>query len=71
MQPRIDFRQTAPGAMQTMLALQSYVNNSGLPKSLLELVKIRASQINACAYCLDMHTKTRAPTAKANSASTP
>ena len=57
MQPRIDFRQTAPGAMQTMLALQSYVNNSGLPKSLLELVKIRASQINACAYCLDMHTK--------------
>ena len=57
MQPRIDFRQTAPGAMQAMLALQSYVNNSGLPESLLELVKIRASQINACAYCLDMHTK--------------
>ena len=65
MQPRIDFRQTAPGAMQTMLALQSYVNNSGLPKSLLELVKIRASQINACAYCLDMHTKD----ARANSES--
>ena len=65
MQPRIDFRQTAPGAMQTMLALQSYVNNSGLPESLLELVKIRASQINACAYCLDMHTKD----ARANSES--
>jgi AhpD family alkylhydroperoxidase len=43
--------------MQAMLALQSYVNRSGLPPSLLELVKIRASQINACAYCLDMHTK--------------
>lgn len=57
MQPRIDFRKTAPGAMQAMLALQSYVNKSGLPPSLLELVKIRASQINACAYCLDMHTK--------------
>ena len=57
MQPRIDFRQTAPGAMQALLTFQAYVNNSGLPESLLELVKIRASQINACAYCLDMHTK--------------
>jgi AhpD family alkylhydroperoxidase len=57
MQPRIDFRRTALAAMQAMLALQSYVNRSGLPPSLLELVKIRASQINACAYCLDMHTK--------------
>ena len=57
MQPRIDFRKTAPGAMQALLTFQAYVNNSGLPKSLLELVKIRASQINACAYCLDMHTK--------------
>ena len=57
MQPRIDFRKTAPGAMQALLTFQAYVNNSGLSKSLLELVKIRASQINACAYCLDMHTK--------------
>ena len=57
MQPRIDFRKTAPGAMQALLTFQAYVNNSGLPESLLELVKIRASQINACAYCLDMHTK--------------
>ena len=57
MQPRIDFCKTAPGAMQALLTFQAYVNNSGLSKSLLELVKIRASQINACAYCLDMHTK--------------
>src|ERR1700679_519121 len=57
MQPRIDLRKTAPGAIQAMLGLQNYVNASGLPPTLLELVKIRASQINACAYCLDMHTQ--------------
>ena len=57
MQPRIDLRKTAPGAIQAMLGLQNYVNASGLPPTLLELLKIRASQINACAYCLDMHTQ--------------
>src|ERR1700733_2204931 len=57
MQPRIDLRKTAPGAIQAMLGLQNYVNTSGLPPTLLELVKIRASQINACAYCLDMHSQ--------------
>jgi AhpD family alkylhydroperoxidase len=56
-QPRIDLRKTAPGAIQALLGLQNYVNTSSLPPTLLELVKIRASQINACAYCLDMHTK--------------
>jgi AhpD family alkylhydroperoxidase len=40
-----------------MSALESYVRESGLERSLLELVKIRSSQINGCAYCLDMHTK--------------
>jgi AhpD family alkylhydroperoxidase len=40
-----------------MSSLEAYVRESGLEKSLLELVKIRASQINSCAYCLDMHTK--------------
>jgi AhpD family alkylhydroperoxidase len=40
-----------------MSALDSYVRESGLERSLLELVKIRSSQINGCAYCLDMHTK--------------
>src|SRR5687768_75885 len=45
------------GLGQAMLALQRQVETSGLEHSTLELVKIRASQINGCAYCLDMHTK--------------
>ena len=46
-----------PRALQAMLGLQRYVNESGLEHSLQELVKMRASQINGCAYCLDMHSK--------------
>lgn len=57
MQSRIDFGAIAPGAVEAMRRLQSYVNESGLEPSLLELVKTRASQINGCAHCLDMHTK--------------
>ena len=57
MKPRIDFHKVSPAAVKAMLALQSYVNDSGLEHSLLELVKLRASQINGCAYCIDMHTK--------------
>jgi AhpD family alkylhydroperoxidase len=57
MKTRIDFHTVSPRALQAMLGLQNYVNNSGLEYSLLELVKMRASQINGCAYCLDMHTK--------------
>jgi len=57
MKPRIDFTKVSPRALQAMMGLQGYVNNSGLEHSLLELVKMRASQINACGYCLDMHTK--------------
>jgi AhpD family alkylhydroperoxidase len=57
MKPRIDFTKVSPRALQAMMGLQSYVNNSGLEHSLLELVKMRASQINGCGYCLDMHTK--------------
>lgn len=45
------------GLARAMLALQREVDGSGLEPSLLELVKIRASQINGCAYCIDMHTK--------------
>ena len=54
---RIDYRRAAPGAVQAMRALQDYIQQSGLEASLLELVKLRASQINGCAYCLDMHSK--------------
>jgi AhpD family alkylhydroperoxidase len=57
MKPRIDFYRTSPKSIQAMMALQSYVNGSGLEHSLQALVKLRASQINHCAYCIDMHTK--------------
>ncbi|NLN31637.1 MAG: carboxymuconolactone decarboxylase family protein [Bacteroidales bacterium] len=57
MKPRLDYTKTAPGALKGMLELEKYVHGSGLERSLYELVKIRASQINGCAYCLDMHTK--------------
>lgn len=57
MQPRIDYTKVNPGAFKAMFGLESYVRASGIEKSLLELIKIRASQINGCAYCIDMHTK--------------
>jgi AhpD family alkylhydroperoxidase len=57
MNPRIDYTGTAPGGIRAMVALDRYVRESGLERSLHELVKIRASQINGCAYCVDMHTK--------------
>ncbi|HKO87134.1 MAG TPA: carboxymuconolactone decarboxylase family protein [Burkholderiales bacterium] len=46
-----------PRAVQAMMGLQNYVNDCGIEHSVLELVKMRASQINGCAYCLDMHSK--------------
>lgn len=55
MTQRLNGFQTAPDAYKAMLGLQDYVNQSKLEHSLLELVKIRASQINRCAYCLHMH----------------
>jgi len=54
---RIDYKQASPGAFQAMLGLEQYVHGCGLESSLLELVKTRVSQLNGCAYCLDMHTK--------------
>ena len=57
MQARIEYMKVAPNAMSAMLGLEHYVRQSGLDASLLELVKLRASQINGCAYCIDMHTK--------------
>ena len=57
MQQRLDYKNAAPGALPAMLQLEAYVEQSGLERSLLELVKIRASQINACAFCLRMHTR--------------
>jgi AhpD family alkylhydroperoxidase len=57
MKSRIDYFHASPRAAQAMLALQPYVNESGLEPGLLELVKMRASQLNGCAFCLDMHSK--------------
>ncbi len=57
MNPRVEYAKVAPGARDAMLGLEKYVHGTGLEPALLELVKIRASQINGCAYCLDMHTK--------------
>ena len=57
MKQRIDYKHTNPDAIQAMWALERYVHQCGLEQSLLELLKTRASQINGCAYCIDMHTK--------------
>jgi AhpD family alkylhydroperoxidase len=55
--PRIDYPSVAPDAMRAHLALERYVRQSRLEHSLLHLIKLRASYINGCAYCVDMHTK--------------
>ena len=57
MKARIDVAKVDPKAYQAMAGLETYIHNTGLEKPLLELVKMRASQINGCAYCLDMHSK--------------
>jgi AhpD family alkylhydroperoxidase len=56
MEPRLNYAKAAPGGVHAMYKLQKYVEDSGLEPSLLELVKTRASQLNGCAYCIDMHT---------------
>lgn len=57
MKQRIAYSKLAAGAMRAMYGVQEYVNHSGLDPKLLELVKMRASQLNGCAYCLDMHSQ--------------
>ena len=56
MKTRLDFYQVSPEAMKAMIALEVAVGKLGLEPSLIELVKLRASQINGCAFCIDMHT---------------
>ncbi|MBK5304614.1 MULTISPECIES: carboxymuconolactone decarboxylase family protein [Gammaproteobacteria] len=56
MQPRIDFYTASPDGLKAMIALETSVSKLPLEKSLIELVKLRASQINGCAFCIDMHT---------------
>src|SRR5580700_291768 len=57
MQARLNYAKTAPGVYDAMEGLEKYLEQCGLEKSLMFLVRLRASQINGCAYCLDMHWK--------------
>jgi AhpD family alkylhydroperoxidase len=57
MEPRLNYGKVAPGVRKAMLGLENYVNNCGLEPVLLDLVRLRASQINGCAFCIDMHAK--------------
>ncbi|MGE5323458.1 MAG: carboxymuconolactone decarboxylase family protein [Actinomycetota bacterium] len=57
MEPRIDYAKVARGAYAAMLGLEHYLQQCGLEQPLLDLIKLRVSQINGCAYCLDMHWK--------------
>ena len=57
MEERVKYAKAAPRGYRAMAALQDYVDDCGLEPLLLELVKMRASQINGCAYCIDMHSK--------------
>jgi AhpD family alkylhydroperoxidase len=54
---RIEYAKSAPEVLHAMLALERQVHTGGLEESLLNLIKLRASQINGCAYCIDMHFK--------------
>ena len=57
MKTRINLTNVNPGILQAMLGLEKQVSKAGLDHKLLDLVRMRASQINGCAYCLDMHSK--------------
>jgi AhpD family alkylhydroperoxidase len=52
---RVDYKAASPHAFKAMAGLQAAVNHGGLEPALLELIKVRASQINGCAFCIDMH----------------
>ena len=57
MKARMDFRKASPQGAKAMGEMHAFVKRCGLDHSLLELIKLRASQINGCAHCIDMHTK--------------
>jgi AhpD family alkylhydroperoxidase len=57
MKPRMEYWKSAPGAFKAMSAVESYLRECGLDQALLHMVKLRASQMNGCAYCIDMHWK--------------
>ena len=57
MEARFNFAKASPGVLKAMLGISQYVRECGLPESLINLIHLRASQINGCAWCLDMHWK--------------
>ena len=57
MTQRMNYAAAAPGGMKALGSVYSYVAQSGLPATLIELVYLRVSQINGCAYCIDMHSR--------------
>ena len=57
MEPRFNYQKVAPGVYEAMFGLGKYLHKCGLEQSLVNLVLLRASQINGCAYCIDMHWK--------------
>jgi len=57
MEPRIDYRKHAGEAQKALFALEKYLGECGLEHKLIHLIKMRASQINGCAFCIDMHSK--------------
>jgi AhpD family alkylhydroperoxidase len=57
MEARMNYPKVSPGAYEAMLGLEKYLHQCGLEEPLIHLIKLRASQINGCAYCLDMHWK--------------
>ena len=57
MEPRMNYAHASPEAYRAMAGLERFVRESGIEHSLLHLIKMRASQMNGCAYCIDMHSK--------------
>ena len=57
MEPRIAYSKYSPNALHAMYALEKHLKSSSIEEKLLHLIKLRASQINGCAYCIDMHSK--------------
>ena len=57
MQERFNGAKVAPGGYKALLGLEQYLHQSGLDEKLLHLIKLRTSQVNGCAYCIDMHWK--------------
>jgi AhpD family alkylhydroperoxidase len=57
MKPRLEYWRISPGAFKAMSSVEAYLRDSGIDHALLHMVKLRASQINGCAYCIDMHWK--------------